>query len=290
MNTPREPPFFSTQIALANRFYVDLRPPRGAQFAVVCGGCEHSEPDYEIQRATFPYWCIEFVARGRGKLQLDRQEYELAAGTIFVYGPGVSQYIVSDSRQVLVKYFVDFTGARARRLLRRHALPPGFVSQTSAPGEILDLFNELIRNGLRHTPFSSRIAEVVLEHLILKIAETAIPHDSSITVAFSTYRRCREYMEAHWTDIRTMEEAAARCHVDSAYLCRLFRRFDHQSPYRYLMRLRMMRAAQRLQGSNASVKQIADELGFKDPFHFSRVFKGHYGVSPRHFLKLGGRN
>jgi AraC-like DNA-binding protein len=42
-------------------------------------------------------------------------------------------------------------------------------------------------------------------------------------------------------------------------------------------------AAARLQQSGSLVKQIAELVGFADPFHFSRVFKNVLGVSPAAF-------
>ena len=70
------------------------------------------------------------------------------------------------------------------------------------------------------------------------------------------------------------------------FLCRLFSRFDNQSPYQYLMQLKMGAAAQRLQQEGTLVKQVAYELGFSDPFHFSRAFKKVFGLSPAAFRKL----
>jgi AraC-like DNA-binding protein len=74
--------------------------------------------------------------------------------------------------------------------------------------------------------------------------------------------------------------------VDTAYVCRLFRRFDHQSPYRFLMRLKMNAAAGQLAQPGALVKNVAAELGFTNPFHFSRVFKSVFAVPPDAFRKL----
>ena len=216
MRAARPPDFFSAQIAEARRFYLDLKPSRSGPLAVVCGGCEHCTPDYEIHRTGFPYWSIEFVAQGKGNLILQGKSYLLGAGTVFSYGPRISQHIRSDPERTLVKYFVDFTGRPAEPLLRRHGPAPGHVLQTSAPREILDLFDDLIRNGLRDTPYSSRISAVVLEHLILKIVETAIPFGSVETPAFATYRRCRQQIEEHWRSWQTLEEVARECHIDPA--------------------------------------------------------------------------
>jgi len=45
-------------------------------------------------------------------------------------------------------------------------------------------------------------------------------------------------------------------------------------------------AAQRLQKPEVLVKQVAYELGFTDPFHFSRAFKRVFGLSPAMFRRL----
>jgi AraC-like DNA-binding protein len=154
------------------------------------------------------------------------------------------------------------------------------------PGEVMAVFDELIRNGLCDTPFSGRIATAILEHLLLKIAETAIPNGSSTSPAFATYQRCRRQIEARWQEFDTLAAIAAACHVDGAYLCRLFRRFDRQSPYQLLLRLKIRHAATLLRSGNTPIAEVADELRFADPFHFSRVFKKFMGISPSAFARM----
>jgi AraC-like DNA-binding protein len=285
----RQPEFFSVQISEARRFCLDLDPPEDARLVVVCGGIEHCAPDYVVRRATFPYWGVEFVAQGHGRLTLAGRTCGLMAGTVFSYGPGIPQEMVPGERGNLVKYFVDFSGREAQGLLERYGPAPGSVIQTSAPNEVLALFDNLIREGLSGTPLSPQIAAVVLEHLILKVAATAIPAGAADTAAFSTYRRCQRFIEEHWQELTTLELAAQHCHVDPAYLCRLFRRFDHQSPYQLLMRLKMTRGAEMLLCPGASVKQVAEDLGFADAFHFSRTFKKMMGLPPAEFARLRHR-
>jgi AraC-like DNA-binding protein len=47
--------------------------------------------------------------------------------------------------------------------------------------------------------------------------------------------------------------------------------------------LRYERAARLLRESNATVLEIALEVGYEDPSHFSRAFKRIAGVSPREY-------
>jgi AraC-like DNA-binding protein len=78
--------------------------------------------------------------------------------------------------------------------------------------------------------------------------------------------------------------------VDPAYICRLFKRYAHQSPWQYVLRLKMRDAAQRLQSHQVLVSDVAYEFGFHDPFQFSRTFRRVLGISPRQFVQLQRRH
>jgi AraC-like DNA-binding protein len=273
-------------VAAARRFYLDLTPQRNRSLAIVCGGLEHCTPDYFIDRETFPFFSIEYVARGRGEVQLKGRCHPLEPGRLFAYGPNVAHHITGDPSTPLVKYFVDFAGAGARELLHSCGLPPGQVSQVFPSNALQPLFDELINSGLRAGPESPKLCVKLLECLALRISGARAPITGAETLAFATYQNCRRYIEAHFLELRTLEQVARECHVNNAYLCRLFRRYDSQTPYQYLLRLKMNFAAERLQGPGTLVKQVAEEAGFTDPFHFSRVFSSVLGLSPVAFRNL----
>jgi AraC-like DNA-binding protein len=86
--------------------------------------------------------------------------------------------------------------------------------------------------------------------------------------------------------LNTQDQVARECHVAPAYLCRLFRRYDHQTCYQYLMRLKLNEATELLQDPGLLVKQVATKLGFTDYFHFSRMFKKVFGLPPEAFRHL----
>lgn len=273
-------------MASARRFYRDLKPSRARPLTVVGGGLEHCTADYAIRRTTFPYYSIEYVARGSGRLILGGKPYSLEAGTVFAYGPGVSQDITGDPQSPLVKYFVDFSGSNASKLLKSCGLAPGSHARLHPSNALISLFEELVQSGLNHGGKPSELCARLLECVALKIAQARNPLKGNETPAFATYQQSRRHIEQHFLKARTLDQIASECHVDKAYLCRLFRRYDSQSPYQYLLRLKMNYAAERLQQAGALVKQVAEETGFADPFHFSRVFRNVLGLSPAAFRDL----
>jgi AraC-like DNA-binding protein/quercetin dioxygenase-like cupin family protein len=283
---PNAPEFFSADVAEARRFYLDLNPPKKRQLVVVCGGLEHCKPDYAIHRETFPFYSIEYVARGRGEVKLKGRSFSLQPGRLFSYGPGIPHHITGNAADPLVKYFVDFVGTQATVLLRSCGLSPGRVSEVFPTNVLQPLFDELIHAGLQMRRESVLLCGKLLECLALRMTGARAPLEGPETLAFTTFQQCRHHIEQHSLRLRTLEQIAGECHVNNAYLCRLFRRYDKQSPYQYLLRLKMNYAAERLQQPGALVKRVAEESGFADPFHFSRVFTSIFGLSPNAFRGL----
>ncbi|MBA3707410.1 MAG: helix-turn-helix transcriptional regulator [Planctomycetes bacterium] len=280
---------FSTGVQRARRFYLESGSTR-ADLRVVCGGWERCSSDYEVRRDGFPMFGIEYVAGGEGDLTLGGRPYRLSPGTVFSYGPGVAQVIGSDRRRVLDKYFVDFSGRAGERLIADAGLDGGQVRQVAAPERISVIFEDLIVNGLRQTAYSGAICAAILRHLLLALCECAVPFGTLATPGFATYARCRRHLEEHALTVRSLAVAAAQCGVSEAYFCRLFQRFDRQSPYQALTRLRMREAVRRFETPGSRVATVAAAVGYDDPFHFSRVFKRVYGVSPQQFRRVRARS
>ena len=275
-----EPAFFSSQITAARRFYLGHSALREMRLAVTSGGFERCDPDYLIDRPIFPDFCLEFVLNGRGWLCLAGRQVEMEAGVIFTYGPGVPQRMTADPLDPPEKYFIDFNGRDALRLMRKCNLAPGTCRRIAAPHEIARILDDLVRDGVRGGPFVAELCSAMLEYLLYKIV--AMPDiEKAQSAAYSTYYNCREWIEANYLRVHTLRDIARATHIDEAYLCRLFRRYDPQSPHELVTRLRMNKAVELLNDPRLLVKQVAAEVGYADAFHFSRTFKKTFGVSPK---------
>lgn len=77
--------------------------------------------------------------------------------------------------------------------------------------------------------------------------------------------------------------------ISQSYCRQLFRKYVGESPKKVHARLRMAAAERLLLTQNLTVKEVATELGFHDPYHFSKAFKKEKGVSPNRFKGQTGR-
>ena len=280
-----EPAYFSEQVIHAERFYRNPTNINDRGVYVIGGGRERCSPGYKVIRPTFQFFSIEFVASGRGQLKLNKSKHKLYPGVLFLYGPGIKHEIQSSSDAPLDKHFVNFTGEKAKEVLTESNLL-GKIITTSAPNEILKTFLAIVKYGLSHSRHSAQICGTLVELLVLQISDTALHSDNPSSPAFVTYQRCLDIINSRYQQINSLSEITAICHIDGAYLCRLFKKFGSQSPYQYLTLLKMNRAADMLLESKALIKEIAFEVGFSDQFHFSRTFKRIFGLSPTEFIRL----
>lgn len=183
----------------------------------------------------------------------------------------------------MLKYFVGFSGVGAAAFLEEIGLPPGTISHCPQTASIHAAFELLIDRGSRGSRYSQPLCTAIVQQLLLLCREDAVDAGSTDTRAYATYRRVRECIEARFLELGSLDAVATACDLDGPYLCRLFGRFHDESPYQYLVRLRMRHAAALLLEGNTPVKVTGVACGFPDPYHFSRVFKSIHRIPPSRY-------
>ncbi len=78
-------------------------------------------------------------------------------------------------------------------------------------------------------------------------------------------------------DLTTIAQEAA---LSPYYFSRQFTAAIGVPPYRYLIELRIQRAAELLRDTELSVTQICSRVGFNNLSHFTTTFHRHTGLSP----------
>lgn len=82
-----------------------------------------------------------------------------------------------------------------------------------------------------------------------------------------------------------MSELALISGFSEKYFITYFKRALGISPGQYIYYIRMNRARGYLHTNKYTIQQIAEKLGYPDPFTFSKAFKKYYKVAPSKFAK-----
>ena len=285
---PDLPNFISSSILRGRYVFLNLESGKGVRCPVACAGWEDCAHDYEIRRSGFQFPAIEYIAGGEWEFVTDAGKWLLGPGSVFTYGPGVAYSIKARSHAGLCKYFLDFSDRTAVNRLRQAGLDPGRPGVLVQRRWIHDLLDQLIDVAQMRATSRMKVAGLISSLLLERIKEDIQP-PQQLTQARLTFERCREYLASHYLRVSSLAEAARSCGVSPVHLCRLFQRFGNESPRSFVVRLKMSHAAERITRGNLPVKAAAAEVGFDDPFHFSRVFKGVHGMPPSKFGSLHAR-
>ncbi len=91
------------------------------------------------------------------------------------------------------------------------------------------------------------------------------------------------YIKAHYTELITREELAARLQCSPAHFSRLFAKATGYPFKDFLLQYRLEKAKDLLKHSHLQVAEIANAVGYQDPFQFTKMFRKRLGVTPRQF-------
>ena len=82
-----------------------------------------------------------------------------------------------------------------------------------------------------------------------------------------------------------LQDIAAAVHLSPNYLCYLFKKDLGVNMWDYVTKCRMEEGERLLLTSDKRRYEIADEIGYETPEHFSKIFKRYYGVSLSEYKK-----
>lgn len=124
------------------------------------------------------------------------------------------------------------------------------------------LFKKLIkRENLSHKPINNADAEKIINLRDLILADLAKPP--------------------------SLPKLAATTAMSETKMKQLFKQTFGDSIYNYYQKMRMKEAAFLLKQGGYAVSEVGFQLGFTNLSHFSRLFKKHYGITPKKYSSAG---
>ncbi len=128
------------------------------------------------------------------------------------------------------------------------------------------------------------IAQALGVHLVRHYGkrDSAMPARRGALPAFKLQRVVR-MMEAGLDQAFNLESLANEAELSAFHFSRVFKQSTGTSPSDYFIQLKMAEARRLLRETDASIIQVALDLGYSSPSHFAQVFRRAVGVSPRHY-------
>lgn len=122
----------------------------------------------------------------------------------------------------------------------------------------------------------SRLEQIIGATWLVKTMFAPSPHIH----ADNKVAQARAYLETCYASPVSLRDLARFAEMSEQHFSRRFYQAYGIRPMSYLT-LRRLEQAYRLLQTDMLVKDVAQAVGYDDPFYFSRIFKKHYGYSPQ---------
>ncbi|MGN0621805.1 MAG: AraC family transcriptional regulator [Porcipelethomonas sp.] len=241
---------------------------------------------------------INFIREGTAEFICGEEKFTSAAGDIIITLPNVmhSIYPCAGSRQIydtLVFSHEIFGGQDSDR----------FIGECIRP-----LINGSMRVQIHITPEHHYYSELetVMENIfacakgntpqldmlmrseLLRffwLLETEAETDEDLCESGEMIRPALEYISAHFREVITIKQLAAKVHLSESYFMNQFHKHVGLSAVEYISHFRINQACRTLIGTKKNVLEIAFDCGFRNISNFNRQFRKITGCSPTEYRK-----
>lgn len=228
-------------------------------------------------------YCVE----GQGHCWLGEARYTVNAGDMLVLPAGTA-HRYGAARQSPWSIFWLHLGGRAADQWLAPLCDPGPVAAVGLHERLVLDFRALLdsnRRGVRGDDLrlTATLCQSILAHAALMQARARDADSDSLAQLHS-------FMDAHLTERLTLDDLVSASGTPSRYqFIRLYKRITGQTPMQAFLQRKMAHACYLMDVSDDTVAAIGRQLGFDDPYYFSRAFKRVVGVSPAHYRRTGGQ-
>lgn len=280
------------QVSCRSRNFVSARQPIPFNASVASVGHEDVDSgsyDWDGRsRGSVQMSLFQYTLSGQGLLLRDGKEVSVESGQALLLNvPGDHRYCLPPTSERWEFLYVCLVGAEIWRIWElMENKCHGVVTLPPAQTCIATLREMTDLTTVPHdpTPFALssiayRLAMQLGEAILGGVSEPSripVPVLAAKTFAEENFRRPIEVVD--------MARASG---MSRFHFTRQFNRHLGEMPSRFLLRLRVREAARLLRDPKRSIKEVSYECSFKDPSHFSKVFRRETGSTPADFRKSG---
>lgn len=224
---------------------------------------------------------------GQGCVEINNQRAHLRQDQLLLIPKDTPHTYWASDKDPWSIYWVHFLGDDVNYYLDRvpRAGQP-IPIEPSARNEAVRLFRYCLDAlhegyGLPTMIYAAQATQHILSLLLfrnrsLPMEQRAGPRRSSIEAAIG-------YMQENLNKNLRLGDLAHAAGMSISHFSERFRRQTGQSPMAYFIQQRMRLACRLLDLSDKPVKTVALEIGYRDPYYFSRQFKKYMGIAPEKY-------
>jgi len=165
--------------------------------------------------------------------------------------------------------------------LTKAVLGPGILRDTVIAPLIKETINEMKTKGMCYKPLvkgNLRRMCALLERELGKPKKTILSGNDPV---LQRMRQTLEFIHQRYREPLHLEDVASRAAMSPSHFSRVFSGFMGENFSAYVHKVRLEKIVQRIETNDESILEIAMDSGFGSLRTFNRVFKNHFGQSPR---------
>lgn len=244
------------------------------------------------------YTELTFILSGKGKYHIEGKNYDVQAGDVIMCNSGVMHQSMEAKETEPIMEFVagftdfHFTGMPENCIVLKNG---GYVLRMSVENrqEVSKCCYEMVAEFKSNQLGKYFMLKAQLMRIILIVLREMQPVKEQIkSCQFESYNRnyvvkkMLGYLNENYPCKISLDSIAQNLYLSPVYISKIFKEETGDSPINYLIRIRMEKAKELLATEEfVSVKQVANKVGYDDVYHFSKLFKKHYGISPLNYSK-----
>jgi AraC-like DNA-binding protein/mannose-6-phosphate isomerase-like protein (cupin superfamily) len=161
------------------------------------------------------------------------------------------------------------------------------IFRTYKNGEIINILSEIIYEYLEARKYSSKILDnylMILFAYLLRNEEVKVELPKELSKSTKHLVEIIAYIQGNYKTV-TLNELSERFHFTVPYLSKLIKVNTGHTFKDMIQTIKLNKAVELLEFSNLKIHDISDTIGYENTTHFTRTFKGVYGVSPGEYKK-----
>ena len=136
------------------------------------------------------------------------------------------------------------------------------------------IMDSILKTNIRESDIRMILSNSYTYEMIFSEFEDILNQEEKEKNDDSTLGHIKKYIENHYKEPLTNNELANRFGLAPSYLCKIYKKKYGISISRYLTQLKIEAAKKRMaEEPECLIKEIALDIGYKDQYYFSKVFK-----------------